>query len=165
MTAYSATAWVGLASTVAEASATLAGLLFVAVSINLRQILAYPNLPGRAAQTLITFATALLAAVFVLVPGQGRGPLGSELVVTGLVVLTGLLIIDARAGQSEEETGLTRMLSRIFPAISSCGCLVAAGASLLAGGGGGLYWLVPAFMLSIVSGLLNAWVLLVEILR
>jgi modulator of FtsH protease len=57
------------------------------------------------------------------------------------------------------------MLSRIFPAVSSCGCLVAAGASLLAGGGGGLYWLVPAFMLSIVSGLLNAWVLLVEIQR
>jgi hypothetical protein len=165
MTGYSAAAWAGLAGTVAEAAATLAGLLFVAVSINLRQILAYRNLPGRAAQTLITFATVLLAAVFVLVPGQARGALACELVATGLAVGAALLVIDARAGQSDKETALTRMLGRVFPAISSCGCLVIAGASLLAAGGGGLYWLVPAFVLAIVSGLLNAWVLLVEILR
>jgi hypothetical protein len=48
ITAYTAAAWTGLASTVAEAAATLTGLVFVAVSINLRQILAYPHLPGRA---------------------------------------------------------------------------------------------------------------------
>jgi hypothetical protein len=165
MTAYSAAAWSSLASTVAEATATLAGLLFVAVSINLRQILAYPNLPGRAAQTLITFATALLTAIFVLVPGQPRGALGGELIATGLVIAAALLVIDARAGQSEKETPLTRMLGRVFPPLSSCACLVAAGVSLLSGGGGGLYWLVPAFVLAIASGLLNAWVLLVEILR
>jgi hypothetical protein len=33
--------------------ATLAGLLFVAVSINLQRILSFKNLPARAAQTLI----------------------------------------------------------------------------------------------------------------
>ncbi len=44
-----------------------------------------------------------------------------------------------------------------------CGCVIAAGISLLAGGGGGLYWLVPAVLIGILSGLLNAWVLLIEI--
>lgn len=40
-----------------------------------------------------------------------------------------------------------------------------AGATLLAQAGGGLYWLVPSVISAIVFGLVNAWVLLVEILR
>jgi hypothetical protein len=47
----------------------------------------------------------------------------------------------------------------------SCGSLVLAGATLLARGGGGLYWLVPSVLAAIAFGLINAWVLLVEILR
>ena len=47
----------------------------------------------------------------------------------------------------------------------TCACVVAAGLSLLADGGGGLYWLVPAVLLATISGLVNAWVLLIEILR
>jgi modulator of FtsH protease len=40
------------------------------------------------------------------------------------------------------------------------------GAELIAvGSGGGLYWLVPAVVISLVGGLINSWVLLVEILR
>jgi hypothetical protein len=40
-----------------------------------------------------------------------------------------------------------------------------AGASLVAQRGGGLYWLVPAIVLLLGVGVMNAWVLLVEILR
>jgi hypothetical protein len=42
---------------------------------------------------------------------------------------------------------------------------VAGGISLLVGGGGGLYWLVPQLVLGFVGVLLNAWILLVEIQR
>lgn len=38
-------------------------------------------------------------------------------------------------------------------------------AALILGEGGGLYWLVPAVVISLVGGLINSWVLLVEILR
>ena len=114
---------------------------------------------------LITFATALLAAVFVLVPGQGRVALGVELAVAGVVIGVSLLVIDIRAGQSDQETAMTRALSRIFPSVAGCGCLTVAGGSLLADGGGGLYWLVPTFAIVIISGMLNAWILLVEIMR
>ena len=55
-------------------AATLTGLLFVAVSINLQRILQYPNLPGRAAQTLVMFSVPLVFSIFVLVPGQPAGP-------------------------------------------------------------------------------------------
>jgi hypothetical protein len=33
------------------------------------------------------------------------------------------------------------------------------------GTGGGLYWLVPSALLGIVGAVINAWVLLIEILR
>jgi hypothetical protein len=37
--------------------------------------------------------------------------------------------------------------------------------TLLAGSGGGLYWIAPAVALAFITGLAGAWVLLVEILR
>ena len=36
---------------------------------------------------------------------------------------------------------------------------------MLAQSGGGLYWLVPTISIAILFGIVNAWVLLVEILR
>ena len=44
------------------ASAALTGLLFVAISINLEQILKYPQLPGRAAATLGVLVSALVVS-------------------------------------------------------------------------------------------------------
>jgi modulator of FtsH protease len=43
--------------------------------------------------------------------------------------------------------------------------LVLAGASLLAGWGGGLYWLAASAIFALVAGMIGAWVLLIEILR
>jgi hypothetical protein len=43
--------------------------------------------------------------------------------------------------------------------------LIAAGVTLLTGHGGGLDWLPAAFVLAILVAAINAWVLLVEILR
>jgi hypothetical protein len=40
-----------------------------------------------------------------------------------------------------------------------------AGATLLAGTGGGLEWLIPSFLLAVAIAASNAWVLLVEVLR
>jgi hypothetical protein len=43
--------------------------------------------------------------------------------------------------------------------------VIVAGASLVARSGGGLYWLVPAIVLLVGVGVMNAWILLIEILR
>jgi hypothetical protein len=40
---------------------------------------------------------------------------------------------------------------------------LAAGSTLLAQAGGGLYWLLPSVLTPIISGLVNAWILLLEI--
>jgi len=164
-TAYTAPAWAGFGTVVATAAVTLTGLLFVAVSINLQRILQYPNLPGRAGQTLVMFGIPLVFSIFLLVPGQPRAVLAAELIGTGVILGVSLLGIDARAGRAVQETRRSWLLSRIFPSITSCLCLVIAGGTLLAQAGGGLYWLVPATLIAIVAGLSNAWVLLIEILR
>jgi hypothetical protein len=165
VTAYAADRWADFGVGVAGASAALAGLVFVAVSINLSEILKYRNLPGRAALTLMLFVTPLIAGILLLVPRQPDAALGAEFLAFGVVIGGSELVINQRSGRSEKETQLTWVLARLAPPIVSCGCLVLAGATLLAESGGGLYWLVPSVLAAITFGLINAWVLLVEILR
>jgi hypothetical protein len=50
-------------------------------------------------------------------------------------------------------------------ALASSLPVVAAGVSLLAEQGGGLYWLAAAFAISLAAGIGTAWVLLVEVVR
>jgi hypothetical protein len=165
MIAYSLEHWTEFGTATAGAAAALAGLLVVAVSINLQRILEYPGLPHRAAVTLILFTMPLITGLLLVVPGQPRAALAWELLVIGVAVGPFLLVTDFRIPLSEKETRLTWLFSRILPEIVTCGCLAAAGATLLAEGGGGLYWVVPAVIASFVFGLINAWVLLIEILR
>ena len=65
----------------------LTGLVFVAVSINLQEIVSEPGsgLPGRAAEALILLVGVLTASVLLLVPGQGQLMVGAEVLVVGLV--------------------------------------------------------------------------------
>jgi hypothetical protein len=71
----------------AGAAGVLTGLVFVAVSINLRVIVSEPDsgLPGRAAEALILLVGVLTASVLLLVPGQGPLIVGAEVLVVGLV--------------------------------------------------------------------------------
>src|ERR687890_2537270 len=85
--AYASEPWADLYVAMAGAAAALLGLLFVAVSINLEQVLRIAWLPLRAGETLGVLVVLLTTAVFVLVPGQSPTALGLELAGTGLVLL------------------------------------------------------------------------------
>ena len=78
------------------------------------------------------FGLAVTAAVF-----------ACEILGTGLAVGAVQLVINAWSPRSAQETPLTWLVGRAFPAVASCGCLVIAGTTLLARDGGGLYWLLP----------------------
>jgi hypothetical protein len=70
----------------AGAAGVLTGLVFVAVSINLQEIVSESGsgLPGRAAETPTLLVGVLTASILLLVPGQGQGAVGVEVLVVGL---------------------------------------------------------------------------------
>jgi hypothetical protein len=145
------------------ASAALTGLLFVAISINLTHILKYPRLPGRAAATLTILLSALLVAAFVLAPGQSDRVLGAEIAVTGAVVAFLAVRFSIRRREPNDPISwkLEPFLLLQLPGLA----FLAGGLSLVVGGGGGFYWALGATILAFLVAAINAWVLLVEILR
>jgi hypothetical protein len=165
MDAYSAGEWESFFLAEAGASAALAGLLFVSLSINLERILKGPGLPGRAGEAIVLLLTVLVVSTFGLVPGQSPRALGTELLVFGL--LPWLILIGIHVGAVRGRVGPSPGLlaGRIVLAQVAVLPLLVAGISLSLLTGGGLYWLVPGVLLCILMAVLDAWVLLVEILR
>jgi hypothetical protein len=165
MHAYTTAGWEELFLAEAGASAALAGLLFVAVSINLTRILEVRGLVGRAGEAIALLVTVLIVSTLVLVPGQPRAVLGTELLVTGLVAWSILVVIHVRAVRGWVPPSRLVLVGRVGMAQAAALPFPVAGASLLLQAGGGLYWLVPGIVLCLVVAVFNAWVLLIEIVR
>ena len=162
MTAYDVAAWSEFANTVAGGAAALAGLLFVGLSLNLTEVLAYPGLPGRAAVTLGLTIAILVVAIFVATPGQDHRVLAVEVGLLGLGIAAGAVVsgLYRRDGRSRARTVYVTVVP-LVPAL----LLIAGGFSLWIQRGGGLYWVSAAVATGIVSASANAWVLLVELKR
>lgn len=165
MHGYDLAAWAGYFTAVTSAAAALAGLLFVAVSINLQSILKGTSmLPARAAETLAMLLFVVVSCALALVPQDVR-LLGAELLVI-VIPLVALTVRDqVRYRRQNPDSPLYWSVSRITA--SAAGLLpgLIAGISLAAHWGGGLYWLVPSSLLGIAGAVYSAWILLVEILR
>lgn len=163
MAAYNPLEWHDFFVGTIGASAALTGLLFVTISINLKQILKYPQLPGRAAGTLGILVSALVVSGFALAPGQGNRALGLEVAAAGAAVAVQAIWVTHGKRPTDEPDSwvLEHLISLLLPSLA----FVVGGLSLIAGGGGGLYWVLAATLLAFLVAAVNAWVLLVEILR
>src|SRR5277367_1871444 len=76
--------WANFFMTAAGASASLAGLVFVALSVNITRILQYPHLPSRAGATIASLIQILVCSMAVLIP-QPALALGIEILVFGCI--------------------------------------------------------------------------------
>lgn len=149
------------------ASAALTGLIFVGVSINLNKILSGPSLPSRVLAVLSMLLTVLIVSSLLLVPGQSLNLLGAEVLAIGLGVWIIVFLLDRNIWRKTEADApyrrhvgfslFTDQLTLVF--------YVIAGIFILWHGIHGLYWLVPAIILSFIKAFWDAWVLLVEINR
>ena len=74
MTAYDASEWTDLFVAAAGAGAALAGLVFVAVSINIDRILSLEGVPERALATVLTLLMVVCVSIVGLIPGQDHTP-------------------------------------------------------------------------------------------
>lgn len=157
--------WHEFAVMVGGAFAALAGLLVVSMSINIEQILDTPVLTRRGGASLMTTISPLVTSIFILVPRQPAVVLGWELVVLGIVLAVILSVLSHPMSRSEGQTLGAWLLSTGAPTFVLIGGFLLAGIGVLTDSLGGLYWLVPAIIAALIGGVMQAWVLLIEIRR
>src|ERR671921_525476 len=140
----------------ATATATLTGLVFVAVSINLQKIVSDPRsgLAGRAGEALILLVAVLTVSVLVLVPGQGAGLLGVEVLVVGLAAWGWIVAIQLPRlrdwGAMRADLREPFVLRVVLGQVATLP-LVIAGVAVIWVGPGGLYWLMAGTIFSIMA--------------
>ena len=158
---YASAMWLSFGEALAAVAGALTGLLFVALSVKSDVLAASLSLSSRAAQTLVLFMTSVLIAVLLVAP-QPPAALGWELLAVAAVSGTALLILDRRAGHSTDQ-GVARYIERFSPNTITAVLVAVAGLTFLLKAGGGLYWLIPAAVTSLLGGVVNAWLFLVRV--
>lgn len=157
--------WNDLFLATTGAAATLAGLIFVGLSINLDKLVAMPSALLRAAAALTLLTSVLGISILLLIPEQTLRNAGIE--VLGVTIVTGAIVgllsernvrrgPRAFRGNSLALAGL-RMVA-LIPALVS-------GVLLVANHDIGLDLLVPFFLMAFIVTLVEAWVVLIEIVR
>jgi hypothetical protein len=97
--AYEIGDWSEFAVAHVGASAALLGLVFVGLTINLRDVVASRLLVNRAAEAVILLGSVLATSTAVLIPGQARGALSAELIVLGAALLAAVYLLQRGAGE------------------------------------------------------------------
>jgi hypothetical protein len=157
--------WQALFAVQAGAAATLTGLVFVAVSINLARILEVPGLSGRAAESILHFLQVFFVCTAMLIPRQPMAAIGLEIL--ALALLSWAMQVTAQIRYARSRSGHPRiwLIMRIVQTQLAGIPFIVAALLLLQGWPAGVFWLVLGFVFSFISGVANAWVLLIEILR
>jgi modulator of FtsH protease len=160
------TTWDNFFLTTASAAATLTGLIFIGVSINLAKILTIAHLPFRALGSMMLMATVLLISLFCQVPGQRPTLLGGEVLFTGIIIW---------AVMTWREIGMWRTMEKqyrfhyfrnlLLTQLATVPYLLYGTIFIWWRSDSAFYWLVPAFIFSFIKVITDAWVLLVEINR
>jgi hypothetical protein len=161
----SLTEWSTLLAVQAGAAATLTGLVFVAVSINLAKIIGFPGLPGRAAESILQFLQVFFICTAALIPEQPVAALAVEIIAVALFSWVMQVVWQIRYAKSRSGHPPLWLIMRIVQTQLAAAPFFVGGIDLLLGLPAGFYWLVPGFAFSFVAGVANAWVLLVEIVR
>jgi modulator of FtsH protease len=163
--AYDLDGWHDFAIATAGAGAALAGLLFVAISINVREILDDATLPTRAAGALVTLTTPLVLSLLLLIPTGSDDAVAVCLLAGALTSTAALWHANRPSRRGSHRTMRAWWFASGMPALVMSVAMLLAAIGLLTTSFGGLYWLTLAVIVAVVWGLLQAWVLLIEILR
>ena len=159
--AYTPLVWHDFFVMLGGASAALAGLVFVGLSLHARAVASDPLHRVRARNLTAGIVSVTIVPAPVLTPGQSLTALGVELVAGG-VFLSFVLSAPLRLHRARLDAGLR---ARTASAVGASLLIVWAGASLLAHGGGGLYLLVVSGLSAVSLNVFGAWTLLIGLAR
>jgi modulator of FtsH protease len=160
--AYRPELWQSLFDMAALAAVTLAGLIFVGLSINLRNVVSSPVHLARAREALVALTVLLTVAIFVLIPEQGRVPVGIELLALSALVWIVSLRLQWNTVHRLAKRQRRSWVMRLIGLDSATLCITLAGAGLVTGRMGGLLWLVPTILICLIWSTYNAWSLMID---
>jgi hypothetical protein len=140
-----------------SASAALAGLVFLGLSLHARAVAVDGLHRMRARNLTAGILHVTIVCALILVPGQEPGWLGAELVVGGCLITALFATPLVRYGARIP----LELKIRLIVAVLACILSGLAGISLLVRAGGGLYLLVPAATIGLAMNVFGAWSLLI----
>src|SRR4051812_7976022 len=160
--------WLTFFGMAAGTSAGLAGLVFVALSMHLKGIRAYPPYRYRVGSSLASMMMVFVLSSLVLFPGQTSESLGLEALVVigadGVFLVRSFL--QARTAVSKWPMGLTLLRPyqmRTMLAVGLCVFGMAGAALLWAGREAGFYVLAVFSIITVVWVVINTWALVLGI--
>jgi len=167
MTADAILAWHDFFVTIAQVGATLAGLLFVGLTISLPHVLGVTGYLSRAFAALFLQFEMLVIGLFGLLPGQSGLVLGIEFIVTGLAFATGIGVFAHNFPEDGSSVLGGRGPRTVRTILGQGGTWlpVLAGIGLVANRPESLYLLMPTAICCLYLSIGNAWVFAVEIPR
>jgi hypothetical protein len=163
-------AWSGFFAAQVASAAALAGLLFVALSVNLTRILQYPWLPARAAQTLVVLMAALIESSVALFPVASARPAADA--ICGMSIFAYIfawrlseVFQKVRPDRRTRPDAYRPLILNIAVFHLATVPQLAGSLLVIAANANGYYWIATGVTMALVFGMFNSWVLLVEILR
>jgi hypothetical protein len=149
----------------AGATAALAGLVFVALSINLGKILTLEGVTERAGETILILASGLVGSLAALIPHETPSQLGLWLLILWCPTWLAPTLIQVRDFAKRRYHRAYQAIIRFLLFQGATVPLLLAGLSLRGHLDGGMLWFAFGVIASLIVALYNAWVLLVEIMR
>jgi len=160
--AYAPAMWTTMYGWVAGAASTLAGLLFVALTVNLPRILPDAAHVARARESLGGLLSLLVVAMLVLIPHQPDVVLGGELLCLAVGLTAVSVVLQGQTIRRLHPGRRNLWMLRMLPVNLGTAAIAVTAISLILQRGGGLYWLAATVLVYFLRSSLNAWTLVVE---
>lgn len=149
----------------AGAAGALAGLVFVALSINLARIIQARETTGRAAETMVLLGATLFGALLSLTPNASASWIGTVALIVGIPAWGIGTVAQIRLRRRHEYYKWGLLIFRMTLHQGATLPFLIGSAMLLSNHASGIMWFATGLLLSMAVALINAWVLLVEIIR
>jgi modulator of FtsH protease len=160
-------AWKDLLVATAGASAALAGLVTVAISTNIGEILKFPWLPSSAATAIGLLVLVLVVSIAGLMRPQTLVWFGIETIAFAAVtwLITARTVWIRLATRPQHQRPIGQLAQEISLYQFSVLPFVVGGVLLLVDDTNGMYWIAGGMIAAVVISMVNTWVLLIEVLR